>query len=60
MAIEIKECPNCNAVDYSMFDYCDRCGNRGYVEYDTTDKYYYCLMAVAVLYFAAQLLRHFF
>lgn len=59
MAIIKKTCPSCKGVSRrSAFNkHCWRCDGHGWVEHDTTDKYYYGFIVFAALYMAFQVAR---
>lgn len=59
MAIIEKTCPSCKGARSSGFKHCWRCDGHGWVEHDTTDKYFYGFIALVVAYFVWQLFfRH--
>ncbi len=57
MAIIEKDCPSCKGSSSNAN--CWRCDGFGWVEHDTTDKYYYWLIGIVIAYMLFQLARYF-
>ena len=53
------DCPDCHGASFYNFESCSRCDGFGYVEHDTSAKYYWGLLVIFWLYFLFQVIRHF-